>query len=786
MSDEEENERFEKVIFGTPLPELREDEVVRKKPINLEDQIVTDENGRRRFHGAFTGGFSAGFFNTVGSRDGWTPRTFKSGSGKTNFTPDDFMDDEDRGEYGIAPKKLQASADFRSSASSSKNFGKLTSLSQIFDNDRDAIVGSKAVFDSLFIPSQETVGIRLLKEMGWRPGQGIGPRLHKKAKIRQKKAHQRMFGTKQDDKEEADDEDEMYKEFLFAPDDIPSYVTKPKDNYFGIGYKGLDRASSHLNLFAPPTLTINSTSKKKKAIVGQAFGVGAFEEDDDDIYAKEDLASKYDFYLDDPMGRGSEEKKRKRKSRWDENQMPSNLEGFVPSTSKSAIKRDFPLPQIPKDFKAKCKVKRSRFEPLNEAKPLADSSNNSRPPQPEPVVKKPTTPSPIPKPTVVSLRQETSEDLKQFVDDLIAKGVPENNALFKPYAKYPEKQLRYEQFLVCLRNGKKDALSLLQPKDMSEAEKEHERDEFERAAMLYQRKTSFAMSSRFVTSSTQEDLDLDGGQPKPALTDAEVAVQKKFFGPLTREKVEWHPCKILCMRFNVKQPYGDPTLVGVPAGYKCKLDLFSRVSEVKTKANETVEKIDDPVVPNDPEKFEQTKNEKEAQEGLEEPETEKTEEFKKASNELFKSIFLDDDDSSEDEEEEEAEEPPAQKPQPNSGLFANIDFNSFKTKANDKKPTEIRPEPQKKPVKRPAESDDEEDIYGPAKPKKPMFSLPSKKPCEEDADLGDWSEKSSHKVQKKKSKKEKHKKSKKKSKKKSSKKKKKRRYSSTSSSESSD
>lgn len=27
-------------------------------------QEVTDEEGRRRFHGAFTGGYSAGYFNT--------------------------------------------------------------------------------------------------------------------------------------------------------------------------------------------------------------------------------------------------------------------------------------------------------------------------------------------------------------------------------------------------------------------------------------------------------------------------------------------------------------------------------------------------------------------------------------------------------------------------------------------------------------------------------------------------------------------------------------------------
>lgn len=31
---------------------------------------VRDDQGRRRFHGAFTGGYSAGYFNTVGSKEG--------------------------------------------------------------------------------------------------------------------------------------------------------------------------------------------------------------------------------------------------------------------------------------------------------------------------------------------------------------------------------------------------------------------------------------------------------------------------------------------------------------------------------------------------------------------------------------------------------------------------------------------------------------------------------------------------------------------------------------------
>ncbi|CAG8761067.1 11679_t:CDS:2, partial [Acaulospora colombiana] len=60
------NESF--VLIGTPLPSL--DKVKDKNEfVPLWKQEVRDEQGRRRLHGAFTGGFSAGYFNTVGSKE---------------------------------------------------------------------------------------------------------------------------------------------------------------------------------------------------------------------------------------------------------------------------------------------------------------------------------------------------------------------------------------------------------------------------------------------------------------------------------------------------------------------------------------------------------------------------------------------------------------------------------------------------------------------------------------------------------------------------------------------
>uniref|UniRef100_A0A3Q2XXT3 G patch domain-containing protein n=1 Tax=Hippocampus comes TaxID=109280 RepID=A0A3Q2XXT3_HIPCM len=86
------------VTYGTPLEPLEEDEAPRK-PLPLHEQTVRDEKGRyQRFHGAFTGGFSAGYYNTVGSKEGWMPSAFVSSrqqkAEKHQATPQDFMDDE--------------------------------------------------------------------------------------------------------------------------------------------------------------------------------------------------------------------------------------------------------------------------------------------------------------------------------------------------------------------------------------------------------------------------------------------------------------------------------------------------------------------------------------------------------------------------------------------------------------------------------------------------------------------------------------------------------------------
>jgi hypothetical protein len=60
-----------------------------------------------------------------------------------------------------------------------------------------------------------------------------------------------------------------YRDFLFAPDDLPPFVATPKENQHGIGYRGLDRTSmlgsrpvsGHINLFEMPAAANRSILK---------------------------------------------------------------------------------------------------------------------------------------------------------------------------------------------------------------------------------------------------------------------------------------------------------------------------------------------------------------------------------------------------------------------------------------------------------------------------------------------------------------------------------------------
>ncbi|CAM6103046.1 unnamed protein product [Calypogeia fissa] len=176
LDDDDDN-----VVYGTRL--VDEDELGRSKgklatqkgqvrQVAPWKQEVTDSEGRRRFHGAFTGGFSAGYWNTVGSKEGWTPSTFSSSrnkrAGKKAQTVYEFLDEDEKEELKV--KELVLSAEYDALGSSAAELARRNSSNEI--NLWSSVVPG-LVPDEIVAESQ-SIGIKLLMKMGWRQGYSVG------------------------------------------------------------------------------------------------------------------------------------------------------------------------------------------------------------------------------------------------------------------------------------------------------------------------------------------------------------------------------------------------------------------------------------------------------------------------------------------------------------------------------------------------------------------------------------------------------------------------------------
>ena len=105
-------------LLGTHIATEGDTHVSAKERVQrARDNPLIDVRGRPRFHGAFTGGFTAGYYNTVGSKEGWTPSAWRSSRGERaeqsrtgGLRPEDFMDEADKAESLIVQNEFQRPA----------------------------------------------------------------------------------------------------------------------------------------------------------------------------------------------------------------------------------------------------------------------------------------------------------------------------------------------------------------------------------------------------------------------------------------------------------------------------------------------------------------------------------------------------------------------------------------------------------------------------------------------------------------------------------------------------
>ncbi|XP_036391019.1 G patch domain-containing protein 1 [Megalops cyprinoides] len=655
-SDSDGEEDF--VTYGTPLEPLEEDQPL-KKPIPIQDQTVKDEKGRyKRFHGAFTGGFSAGYFNTVGSKEGWTPSTFLSSrqqkAEKHVSRPEDFMDEEDFSEHGIAPCEITTTDDF---ASGKKN--------QIRDKARAIAsltgpIPGDTVLEDLVTPARSSIGVELLRKMGWKEGQGVGPRLKRKSAKQKTDPGVRVYGCSlpPNGSEESEEEEDEYipENVTFAPKDVTPIDFTPKDDLHGLGYRGLNpqqalmgcSGAGHIDLFTLDSDRASSLlgdpgprNKRRGGVTGQAFGVGAMEEDDDDIYHRDSLSNYYTEL-------GGEEKedglygwtapqqytKKKKGSDKDAAYLGKILEGFTLATKTVDTKIVFPPPELPRDYRPvhyfRPVVDLSTVSPLvaqalqaSVGQVSQDSQQKGRHQMDasqrrdllgESALQGPSSVFDLldskDKERLANLRRATEErrpaesSSENRNSAMVEAGVAAAAALasaqqalssptasssqmYRPFEKNPYKQARYDMYISKLKQGEKDALESSLDPTMTEWERSRERDEFMRAAILY-KPSSSSLSSRFTRGKHEDDGDTVEvpRDQEGDVGDKQAAVKMKMFGKLTRDTFEWHPDKLLCKRFNIPDPYPGSGFVGLP---KVKRDKFSVFNFLNlTDSNSTI------------------------------------------------------------------------------------------------------------------------------------------------------------------------------------------------------
>jgi G patch domain-containing protein 1 len=96
---------------------------------------------------------------------------------------------------------------------------------------------SLALEKALLPTPKESPAAKLLMKMGWRPGQGIGPRLTwRQKKLQDAQAKSTRILTLDDLKLDPTDEDEEAQKHAYPRPDTPLTVVPRKDNAHGLGY----------------------------------------------------------------------------------------------------------------------------------------------------------------------------------------------------------------------------------------------------------------------------------------------------------------------------------------------------------------------------------------------------------------------------------------------------------------------------------------------------------------------------------------------------------------------
>jgi G patch domain-containing protein 1 len=528
--------------------------------------------------------------------------------------PEDYMDAEDLAD-AAEHQRVQTAAGFAGLGST------------------EGEVAKRGAFVDLFKTEGETMGVKLLKKMGWREGQGVGPKVRRAARL----------GGDLSSAGQA----ELH---LFAPENTRMITFVRKSDHKGLGFAGSaklvlevsehDAVKSEDEDIVFGTAKPTTAQKKKKPIRG-GIGIGILNDtgsDDEDPYEIGPRIS-YNKVI------GGDKKKKKlavnsavkpvfiskkaaaaRASlglrKCHDGRLP--LDGFIlstepdPVTAEAALNDKYRPPEVPEGWKSSKTptsgpasagyvstaeaAKASKLDPKSRAALLGEaplpgksvfdflsSAARDRIAAASGKSNLPAALGEVPEGYAMTPEERRRELLSQIpkVDtDVAVAALGRGASGWMPYSDDESKRARYRGYLE-IQAGIRDGLPENAP-NISKDDWLKELHEFAHCAQIFKPMTGMmatrftSSSSTFTTASANDAVSsgslLSKPEPKPE-DPAEAAAKVGMFGRMTRSEQDFYPTRLLCKRFGVHPPahvQPDPDREGGPPQEQGPSQPFSK------------------------------------------------------------------------------------------------------------------------------------------------------------------------------------------------------------------
>ena len=321
----------------------------------------------------------------------------------------------------------------------------------------------------------------------------------------------------------------MYTIGLYmAPKDSSQHTLDSHPTTRGIDYQGITGDVGASTSRAAPVAGFS----------GEAFGIGAMEENEEYSVYDTDSKSNYSSYLEEDNTACNVHITHKYNSTRD-----SYLKNFKSGKADKYLRKSYAPPVLPPGFKAWHNPPEPVVQVKVEARSVEERAAILG-------VKEFDRPAVVR--AAVQAAVQAAAAMKQEPVAPQTPAAPQTPQPLSKFRPFKSNQAKEERYAVFQKGEKVDYSST----NLTEWEQEREGEEFTRSSRFF-KPLSREMSNRFAAAGDNAAADEQKVLEQQAEKERGDAVRLKMFGRLTRETHQWVPANLLCRRFDVENPFPE-------------------------------------------------------------------------------------------------------------------------------------------------------------------------------------------------------------------------------------